>query len=203
MAPDRVDVEQVLQGIRDEIRRRQPETDLPGWSRPDRPSLEAGGDAAEIEAPPPPLVFSPHLRHLNEHWQLDPHFSIASHRPVIGPVLVAGKRTVRRVVLWLVLPVFEQITSFFSNVTNMLNAVARDLELVADRSTRNAERIAARLSETDERHLRAEREMIERIERAERLLVERMDLLYGRLDREGIALERRVETLEGADGDEA
>lgn len=196
---DRVDVERILRGIRDEIRRRHPEAELPAWQPPGEvPAGAPRGTGRDLEPLPPPAIFSPHLRYLNEHWQLQVTFPITSHRPVVGAFIVLGKKVVRAAVLGLFVPVFQSITAFFSNTTNFLNTLAKNLDDASNRLAANDRVLADRIRELDEERARAERELKLRIERAEHALVERMDLLYERLDRERLALEQRVEDLEPA-----
>lgn len=191
----KVDVERIVRGIRDEIRRRHPEPEVPGWDAPrSRLSDDVGGP--RLEALPSPAIFSPHLRYLNEHWQLEPMFPLRSHRAVVGWVIVAAKKAVRKAVMGLFLPVFQSITAFFSNATNFLNTLAKNVDdasnALAATDRRLAERIEGVASER--------RELVTRIEGGEKALVERMDLLFGALDRERLALERRIEDLEARGG---
>ncbi len=189
---DVVDVARIVRGIRDEIRRRHPEAELPAWEAPQ--SRGAGTDGAGgLAELPAPAIFSPHLRYLNEHWQLDPLFELRSHRPLVGWIIVASKRLVRKAVMGLFLPVFQSITAFFSNLTNFANTVAKNLDDTTNLLAANDRRLADRIE-----RVAAERsELVTRIEGGEQALVERMDLLFKKLDQERLALERRVEDLEG------
>ncbi|MBK7975616.1 MAG: hypothetical protein IPK07_20820 [Deltaproteobacteria bacterium] len=188
---DKVDVERIVRGIRDEIRRRHPEPDMPAWDAP-RSNLADGAGGVRLDSLPGPAIFSPHLRYLNEHWQLDPMFPLRSHRAVVGRVIVAAKKLVRKSVMGLFLPVFQAITAFFSNTTNFLNTLAKNVDdttnVLAATDRRLAERIENVASER--------RELVTRIEGGEKALVERMDLLFAALDRERLALERPLEDLE-------
>ncbi len=189
---DAVDVASIVRGIREEIRRRHPEAELPAWQAPRAggAATESAGGLAEL---PPPAIFSPHLRYLNEHWQLDPLFELRSHRPVVGWIIVTSKRLVRKAVMGLFLPVFQSITAFFSNLTNFANSVAKNLDDATNLLAANDRRLADRIE-----RVAAERgELVTRIEGGEQALVDRMDLLFEKLDRERLALERRVEDLEG------
>ncbi len=189
---DGVDVARIVRGIRDEIRRRHPEADLPPWESPRTVggASEAAGGLAEL---PSPAIFSPHLKYLNEHWQLDPLFPLRSHRPVVGRIIVLAKLAVRKSVMGLFLPVFQAITAFFSNLTNFSNTLAKNLDDATNRLAANDRRIVERIE-----RVAAERaELVTRIEGGEQALADRMDLLFQKLDRERLALERRVEDLEG------
>lgn len=187
----KVDVERIVRGIRDEIRRRHPEPEVPGWDAP-RSTLAGEAAGVQLEALPSPAVFSPHLRYLNEHWQLDPMFPLRSHRAVVGRVIVAAKKVARKAVMGLFLPVFQSITAFFSNTTNFLNTLAKNVDEATNALAATDRRLAERIeSVANER-----RELVARIEGGEKALVERMDLLFGALDRERLALERRIEDLE-------
>lgn len=187
----KVDVERIVRGIRDEIRRRHPEPEAPSWDAP-RTNLLEGGDGVRVEALPSPAIFSPHLRYLNEHWQLDPLFPLRSHRALVGRVIVAGKKVVRKAVMGLFLPVFQSITALFSNTTNFLNTLAKNVDDASNALAATDRRLAERIETVASER----RELVTRIEGGEKALVERMDLLYGALDRERLALERRIEDLE-------
>ncbi len=194
-AGDRVDVERILRGIREEIRRRHPEAERPSWEPPGA-GLSDTSDPGELGSLPQPAIFSPHLRYLNERWQLDPLFPIHSHRPGVGALIVAWKKLLRKLVMGLFLPVFQAITLFFSNLTNFLNTFAKNVDDATQRLAANDRALADRIRLVAEER----RALVVRAERAEKSLVDRMDLLFERLDRERLALERRVEDLETQSG---
>jgi len=191
----KVDVEGIVRGIRDEIRRRHPEPEVPGWEAP-RSELSDRGAGVELGSLPSPAIFSPHLRYLNEHWQLEPLFPLRSHRAVVGHAIVTAKKLVRKAVMGLFLPVFQSITAFFSNLTNFLNTLAKSVDDTANALTAADRRLAERIEVVATER----RELVTRIEGGEKALVERMDLLFAALDRERLALERRIEELEARGG---
>lgn len=74
------------------------------------------------------LQSSAHLVRLNRHWQVDARAEIRSHRPWVGPLIVAVKRMLRPILLRLLEPYLAREREFFRDVVRFQNEVAQTLD---------------------------------------------------------------------------
>lgn len=64
------------------------------------------------------------IQKMNETWGIH-DFTIRSHRKIIGPVLVLGKRLVRKMLYWLIRPYLDQQINFNAATTRAISDMAR------------------------------------------------------------------------------
>lgn len=65
------------------------------------------------------------VRENNQNWDVSPVWPITSHRKVIGPIIVFGKRIVRKLLSWYVARPWQQQFAFNSSVTRSINELAK------------------------------------------------------------------------------
>ncbi len=105
--------------------------------------------AEEWPRPFPPLKRSQWLASANRGWAIDPRGEISSHRPVVGPAIVAVKRLLQRLVLSVLAPYFERERAQLADLVRFENEVAE-----------RCDRLAVELEER-ERSLRERLELVE------------------------------------------
>jgi len=88
----------------------------------------------------PPLRGRAELAYLNAHWLLNPDLPLHSHRPVVGPLIVAAKTFVRRLVF------------ASSRRSHLLRESLRVANMLAERSDRLQEELNARTRGVAERN---------------------------------------------------
>ncbi|OLN32164.1 class I SAM-dependent methyltransferase [Desulfosporosinus metallidurans] len=65
------------------------------------------------------------VRENNQNWDVNPVWPITSHRKVIGPIMVFGKRIVRKLLSWYVARPWQQQFVFNSSVTRSINELVK------------------------------------------------------------------------------
>lgn len=71
------------------------------------------------------------IQKMNETWEI--HDSvIRSHRKILGPFLVFGKRFIRKMIYWLIRPYIEQQVNFNAAATRAISDIARIQSQIKD-----------------------------------------------------------------------
>lgn len=71
------------------------------------------------------------IQKLNETWELR-DVVIRSHRRLLGPFLILGKRFVRKMIYWLIRPYIEQQVNFNAAATRSISDIARIQSQIID-----------------------------------------------------------------------
>lgn len=115
---DEIDVEEIMRQIRKNIRKRK----------------ESGIYSKEMEAlineplqPPPDIAgqgdLLPDLMYINSNWDVHAEYSISSHRPIIGNLLVSGRRLIHEEVKRYVDPIAGKEIEFNAHVVRCINGL--------------------------------------------------------------------------------
>lgn len=150
-----VDVDALLASVRERLDR-----ESGGASTPASPSVPPSKSAPEDALPSEPLARS--LEVLKRVGPLDPHASIASHRALVGPFLVIGKRFLRMLLAPAFSAVFQHqqaidraILAYADEVFRRLVGMESDLrarlERVEARQAMELETVRRRLVVLEER----------------------------------------------------
>ena len=121
---EEIDVEEIMRKIKENIRARKQQGDLPECKlneicRPD--------DGAPYDAVPSNTKdIQKELDQIGSHWDIrNRNFAISSHRPVVGRVLVKGRQVVNGEICRYVDPIVSRQIEFNSSVVNILNEMTR------------------------------------------------------------------------------
>jgi hypothetical protein len=109
--------------------------------------LTALEEPLDIE-PDPAFVAGPRWREVAATAEIHPWAPLVSTRPVVGPLVIAAKRLVRRLLRWYLWPVTDQVTSHNRVVAGVLDEHSREI----GRLRIEADRLRRRLADL-ERHL--------------------------------------------------
>lgn len=107
--------------------------------------------AGDWTRPFPPLKRSQWLASANRGWAIDPRGEITSHRPGIGPVIVAGKRIFQRLVLAVLGRYFERERAQLADTVRFENEVAERCDRLAVELEERERALRARLEELEAR----------------------------------------------------
>ncbi|GGF92301.1 hypothetical protein [Paenibacillus abyssi] len=69
------------------------------------------------------------LEQLNRSWNNSIEYEISSHRRYIGPMIVLGKRVVRKFLRWYINPITHSQAEFNASVTRAMSAMVKQIEL--------------------------------------------------------------------------
>jgi SAM-dependent methyltransferase len=108
-------------------------------SRSTRP-LGPGGGLRRF----PSLRDAEELAELNRSWGLDPASPVRSHRPVIGPLLVAAKTRIQRLVIGVLEGYFLRERAFFAALVRLLNRIGEGFDDLARRAHEDDELLVRR-----------------------------------------------------------
>lgn len=89
---------------------------------------EREAEASGVVRPRPPLRAREALAALARRLPLEASGEIRSHRPLIGPVIVLGKRLLRRVTLAVLGPYLEREAEFLRELVRYEMAIAERVE---------------------------------------------------------------------------
>lgn len=83
------------------------------------------------------------VRNNNQRWNIKVEQPITSHRRIIGPVLIFGRRLVQKYLRWYINPPFDQQREFNGSITRSINVIrnivhAHDSKIEAQQSKINA-----------------------------------------------------------------
>lgn len=69
---------------------------------------------------------------INKSWHSNPEFLITSHRRVIGPFIIWGKKLVRKFISWYINPYATSQNEFNGNITRTFNEIFTQLKITND-----------------------------------------------------------------------
>lgn len=91
---------------------------------------------------------------LNKSWHTNPEFTITSHRRIIGPFIVFGKKLIRKFLRWYITPFATGQNEFNGNITRTINEVFTQLKNVNNQILIQNEKITTLSSELKEKNNR-------------------------------------------------
>ena len=115
---EEIDVEEIMRKIKENIRARKQQGDLPECKlNESAPYDVVSSNAKDMQK---------ELDQIGSHWDIrNRNFAISSHRPVVGRVLVKGRQAVNGEICRYVDPIVSRQIEFNSSVVNILNEMTR------------------------------------------------------------------------------
>ena len=112
-----INVEEIMKEIREEIRKKGIEH---------LPPIEFEFDLKEDKLSTRYEKFRFNVDVLNRIWSLSDHYPIFSHRKIIGPLIVVGKKIAKRLMKWYASPLLKQQTEYNAHNVRAMNEL-RDM----------------------------------------------------------------------------
>ena len=142
---DEINVEEIMQKIRENIRRRQAAGELP----PDPDTLitptYASTDSNVDES------LQPDLSYITSNWDIHNNcYFISSHHPYLGKVLVKGRQLVHGEVQRYVDPIISRQTNFNSSVVRLLTQTSQICAELGSKISRQKEELTQKFSQQEE-----------------------------------------------------
>ncbi|WP_079913848.1 methyltransferase domain-containing protein [Paenibacillus sp. 32352] len=79
----------------------------------------------------------------NRGWNVSPEYVLTSHRPVLGKLIVFGKKIIRKLLRWYINPAFEKQSNFngsvtrsFNNINPILSDLIKDIEFLKGKNSK-------------------------------------------------------------------
>ena len=143
---DEINVEEIMQKIRENIRRRQAAGELPpDIATPIEPSLCAS-TGSNIDA-----LLQHDLLYINSNWDIHNNsYFISSHRSYIGNVLVKGRQLVHGEVRRYVDPMISRQTEFNASGVRLLNQTSQKCAELELKISRQDEELTQKISQQEE-----------------------------------------------------
>jgi 2-polyprenyl-3-methyl-5-hydroxy-6-metoxy-1,4-benzoquinol methylase len=115
---------------------------------------------------------------LNKSWHTNPEFIITSHRRIVGPLIVFGKKLVRKFLRWYITPYAVGQNEFNGNITRTINEVFTQLKNANNQMHIQNERLTALYSELKEKNNKI-KELQSNLERLNGLKEQTKNILEG------------------------
>jgi O-antigen chain-terminating methyltransferase len=121
---EEIDVEEIMRKIKENIRARKQQGDLPECKL-DEICRQDDGEPYDV-VPSNTKDIQKELDQIGSHWDIrNRNFAISSHRPVVGRVMVKGRQVVNGEICRYVDPIVARQIEFNSSVVNILNEMTR------------------------------------------------------------------------------
>ena len=183
---DNINVEEIMKQIRDNIRKRN-------YSMEELESLQKNLNISYSEGDFNIAELAHNVALNNTHWSIQTANYIKSDRRLIGPLIVLGKRAVRKLSYWYVQNLFTQQTEFNASITNSINAIDRYIKSAINSMDEMPKAFARKIKLIEE----DKRKLVERIENLEEAKI-KLNEKVENLEEARLKLNEKVENLEEA-----